>query len=248
MGKRERYAAELQSMQEWESFLLSESGLPGPRANLELVQAVADEGSEELFLRYLGHTADIAPINTPDEFLPVCGIVGLGRLLAEGRTDLLPMIRASASDSRWRMREGVCMALQRWGDVDMDALISEMESWAAGNPLEQRAAAAALCEPRLLKEEAHAHAVLSILDHITKSLVQSTERKSASFLALRKGLAYCWSVAVAAAPGAGKPLMERWLVSDDRDVRWIMKQNLQKKRLIRIEPAWVERCVAQLSR
>ena len=30
---------------------------------------------------------------------------------------------------------------------------------------------------------------------------------------LRQGLGYCWSVAVAALPETGKPLMERWLVS-----------------------------------
>ena len=42
------------------------------------------------------------------------------------------------------------MALQRWGDADMAGLLAAMTDWAAGNPLEQRAAAAALCEPRLL--------------------------------------------------------------------------------------------------
>ena len=42
------------------------------------------------------------------------------------------------------------MALQRWGDADMDGLLAAMTDWAAGNPWEQRAAAAALCEPRLL--------------------------------------------------------------------------------------------------
>ncbi len=35
--------------------------------------------------------------------------------------------------------------------------------------------------------------------------------------------------------------MERWLRSDDRDVLWIMKENLGKQRLIQIDPAWVAR-------
>ena len=61
------------------------------------------------------------------------------------------------------------MALQRWGDADMAALLAEMADWAAGNPWEQRAAAAALCEPRLLKQPEHAAAVLRILDEITAS-------------------------------------------------------------------------------
>ena len=42
------------------------------------------------------------------------------------------------------------MALQRLGDVDMAQLLAEMRDWAEGTPLEQRAAAAAICEPRLL--------------------------------------------------------------------------------------------------
>ncbi len=56
---------------------------------------------------------------------------------------------------------------------------------------------------------------------------------------MRQGLAYGWSVAVAANPAAGKPLFERWLASTNHDVRWIMRQNLAKYRLIRIDPGWV---------
>ena len=96
------------------------------------------------------------------------------------------------------------MALQRWGDADMDGLLAEMTDWAAGNPLEQRAAAAALCEPRLLREPEHAAAVLRILDGITASIPQVTDRKSDAFKTLRQGLGYCWSVAVAALPDDGQ--------------------------------------------
>jgi hypothetical protein len=107
--------------------------------------------------------------------------------------------------------------------------------------LEQRAAAAALCEPRLLVKPAQVEQVLRILDQITSSLLNVEDRKSAEFQALRKGLAYCWSVAVAAHPKAGKPLMEKWLASDDKDVSWIMRQNLKKNRLARMDAGWVAR-------
>ena len=63
---------------------------------------------------------------------------------------------------------------------------------------------------------------------------------SDDFKTLRKGLGYCWSVAVAALPEEGRPMMERWLACDDKDVIWIMKQNLRKKRLARVDAAWVE--------
>jgi hypothetical protein len=239
MSKTDEYRKKLHELESWDDFLLQESGLPGPRGNLELALVVADEGDARLFERYLAYTADLAPTNSPYEFLAFCGVVGLGRLLAQGQTYRLETIRRCASDRRWRMREGVAMALQRLGEADMDLLIQEMQEWSAGNPLEQRAAAAALCEPRLLGRAQHTRRVLDILDRITASLHDTVDRKGEYFLALRKGLGYCWSVAVAALPDEGKKRMEKWLVDPDKDVSWIMQENLKKNRLVRIDADWV---------
>lgn len=248
MTKIDTYRQTLRSIDDWEPYLLAESGLPGPRGNIELAQAVADEGDEPCFLHLLSFNAANAPTNTPQEFLAFCGVIGLGRLVADGRRDLLPALRHHANDPRWRMREGVAMALQRWGRVDMRGLLVEMDVWSRGSLLEQRAAAAALCEPALLGNAADAERTLQILDAVTLSVEQAEDRRSVAFQALRKGLAYCWSVAVAALPETGKPLMERWLISEDRDVRWIMRQNLQKQRLVRIDSAWVAAWLARLGK
>ncbi len=43
------------------------------------------------------------------------------------------------------------MALQRIGDVDVELALREAKELSQGNFLEKRAAAAAMCEPRLLK-------------------------------------------------------------------------------------------------
>lgn len=247
MGKKDDYIAQLLSLDDWDDYLLQESGLPGPRGNLELAQAVADLGSPELFNRYIGYTADQAPVNSPYEFLAFCGVVGLGKLLAEGNFSHFTTLHKFACDSRWRLREAVAMALQRLGDVNMHALIREMRNWAMGSPLEQRAAAAALCEPRLLVDEAFARATLEILDKITTSILDFQERRSDAFRTLRKGLGYCWSVAVAALPVVGKTYIEKWLNEPDEDIRWIMKQNLGKARLARMDAAWVEEAQSRLS-
>jgi hypothetical protein len=246
--KTDAYRAELRALDQWDAYLLQESGLPGPRGNLELAQAVAEEGDRALFERYLAYTAERAPVNSPYEFLPFCGALGLGRLLAEGDTDLLDVLRQHASDRRWRMREAVAMALQRLGDTDMERLIAAMRAWSRGAPLEQRAAAAALCEPRLLRRPQHARAALEILDAITASVARSTDRRGEAFVALRKGLGYCWSVAVVALPAEGRALMESWLVVADKDVRWIMQENLKKARLARLDAEWVETWRARMSR
>jgi hypothetical protein len=239
MSKVEEYRKTLLQLEEWDSFLLAESGLPGPRGNIELARAVAEEGDEELFRRYLAYDEQRAPANSPEEFLAFCGILGLGRLLAEGRRDLLATLRGCASDGRWRSREAVAMALQRLGLTNMDLLLAEMARWSQGSLLEKRAAAAALCEPALLGDGGHVREVLRLLDEMTASLVGSQERRSDDFQALRKGLGYCWSVAVAALPEEGKGAMEKWFTSDDGDVLWIMKENLRKKRLERMDAEWV---------
>jgi hypothetical protein len=37
-----------------------------------------------------------------DEYEAFCGVVALGRLVAEGRRDLVPVLRGHAGDARWR--------------------------------------------------------------------------------------------------------------------------------------------------
>src|SRR5512141_350563 len=99
--KTENYRQQLRDLSDWDLFLMKESGLPGPRANLELVQAVADEGTLDLFQRYLTYTPDRASTNSPEVFLTVCGVVGLGRLLAEGDDHQLAVLHDCANDPRW---------------------------------------------------------------------------------------------------------------------------------------------------
>ncbi len=248
MSKVSEYRAKLQALDEWDSYLLAESGLPGPRGNIELAQAVADEGDAAIFLRYLTYSPELAPVNSPYEFLAFCGVVGLGRLAAEGNFEYLPTLRAYASDTRWRTREAVAMAMQRLGDANMDVLVAEVEQWSRGTPYEQRAAAASICEPRLLAQPKFAQAALNILDTITESINSLSDRRREDFVALRKGLGYCWSVAVAALPAAGKPFMEKWLAFNDPDVLWIMNENLKKNRLIKMDAAWVEHCRSLIGR
>jgi hypothetical protein len=231
-----------------ETFIRERSGLPGPRGNLELAQAVADEGDERLFRRLLRWGPDRAPENTPEAFLAFCGVVGLGRLLGEGRTDLVADVRSYAEDPRWRVREAVAMALQRWGRLDMPALVAEMRRWADGSPLERRAAAAALCEPDLLGDPRDVRKVLAILDRITRSVALATDRREEPFRVLRQALGYCWSVAVAALPDEGMRRLERWVGSEDPDVRWIVRENLKKRRLRAIPDPRLEAWAALIAR
>jgi hypothetical protein len=242
MSKSEDYKQTLQSLNDWVPYLKKNSGLPGPRGNLELAHAVAEMGDQEQFERFLTCGGKE---NTPEVFVLFCGVIGLGKLAAH-QPELFNRLREYASDTRWRIREAVPTGLQLTGDQDMDLLLREMKTWGKGNWYEKRAAAATLAEPRLLKQAKPAKQVLQILDRITASIATSDESKDDSYKILRQGMGYCWSVAVAALPGAGKPLMEKWLDHPDKDIRWMMKENLKKNRLVKMDAAWVQECIKKL--
>ena len=224
MGRVDDHRAELRRLppELWPGFLSERSGLPGPRGNIELGLAAGEEATSE--------TID-ALLATGDEYLTFCGVIGLGRLAAVER------LHAHASDDRWRVREGVAMALQRLGDEDLDRMITVVREWASDpDPLVQRAAAAGICEPRLLRTPAAAAAAVDVCDRATRLLAARPDstRRDPNVRALRKGLGYCWSVAVAADPGAGLPRFGALADVDDPDVAWIVRENRKKARLAKL--------------
>jgi len=242
MAKTDDYRAALRTLDDWIPFLRKNSGLPGPRGNLELAHVVAELGNKKQFKQLLSFRAEE---NTPEVFLIFCGVLGVGKLAAH-EPKLFEQLRVYASDPRWRIREAVATGLQLVGDQDMPLLINEMEDWSKGNWYEKRAAAAALAEPRLLKEAKYAKKALQVLDEITTTMENAGEEKDASFKVLRQAMGYCWSVAVAALPEDGKPMLEKWLESDNKEMRWIMKENLKKNRLIKMDADWVKACAKKV--
>jgi hypothetical protein len=216
------YREELRSLKRWEPYLKKHSGLPGPRANLELVAAVAEEADADVLWQLSA---------SKDEYLALCGTAGLGRIALFEPETVMSWLRELASDPRWRVREGVAMALQRIGHENMPMLLAEMKDWMNGDALVQRAVVAGLCEPPILTNNAEVVEVLEILDHITGSVASSTDRRGDGFRVLRQALGYGWSVAAAAAPENAVPYLQKWLESKDRDVAWIMRSNLAKARM-----------------
>jgi hypothetical protein len=218
------YRAALREVDDLAGYLAAHSGLPGPRGNIELALAAAEE---------LDHATLERLARSEDEFEAFCGVVGLGRAIADGRRELVVDLRRHANDPRWRVREAVAMALQRWGDTDLPAMLEEAGAWATGSRLEQRAAAAGTCEPRLLRDPAVTRRVLALLDTITASLPAAPDRRADAYRTLRQALGYCWSVAIAADPVDGLPAFDRWRRSPDPDVGWVVRENLKKARLQR---------------
>jgi hypothetical protein len=210
----------------WPAYLDEHSGLPGPRGNIELAVAVADLGDGRLFDELIAGD---------DAYRTFCGVVGIGVGAADEQ--VAARMRELSKDGRWRVREAVAMGLQRLGDADLPALERIVLDWAEDpHPLVQRAAAAANCEPRLLRTPAAAATAIEVCRRATAALAArpAGERRDTDVRTLRKGLGYCWSVAVAADPVPGLAAFSALAGETDPDVAWIVKENLGKKRLARL--------------
>lgn len=224
---REKWAVELRRLPRsaWPDFLAEHSGLPGPRANTELAIAYAE----------LADSADIDPaIASADEYLAMCGSVALGARATDPAA--LAKLHRLAGDPRWRIREAVAMGLQLLADNNFSDLERIVEAWVEDrDPLVVRAAAAAICEPRLLGTPQAAAVAITVCDTATNVITgwPTDARTDPSLRSLRQTLGYCWSVAVAADPENGLPAF-RSLDDTDPDVTWIVGQNLRKKRLSRL--------------
>lgn len=244
-----------------EAVLLAGSRLPGPRANLALAASFADASSSldvgdeqwELLKRWVRISATDGPANNPREFLPFCAIQALGALYAGAdpqRRELIERdLRAAASDSRWRLREGVALALQRIAAVDFELFRAIADRWLEDASLtEQRAVIAALAEPPLLKQPANALYALDVADRILDELLglDPPARKTDEFTVLAKGLAYALSVFVAAEPEKGFPFLARWARQSDPQIKRIVRSNLGKSRLKRAFPDQVRGVMKEL--
>jgi hypothetical protein len=234
-------------------YLVSNSNLPGPRANLELAAAFMDvvEGYSELESDRLWELCaqmaqvpvDAAPVNDPQEFIPFCGTVGIGAIGSvspEFLDQALATLKRLANDPRWRMREAVRMGLQRAMSMREQAAWDGLGKWIPeGSLLEMRTAAAAVAEPALLKDRDNARLALEMHRDILERVLQSRERKSEDFRVLRKALGYTLSIVVHAHPQDGFEFMAQLAESRDLDVRWIVRENLKKNRLVKNYPEQV---------
>lgn len=241
-----------------EDYLIDHSHLPGRRGNLEMAWAFADEvgvfcNAPDVSLRrsYVAmewllwvlmnrHPPEQFGVDpdSPLQMPQFCGAVAFGEWAAAFHhiEAGVTMMFNLAQSPLWRIREGVAMGLQRMLAREWDSTLRRLRRAALNiGPYEWRALVAGLAEPDLLTELAHAldaldmhYAALSYLRRLPES-----SRRADRVRTFRQALGYTVSVVVAAAPDAGFPLIRAWIAWDDSDVRWVIKQNLKKKRLSR---------------
>lgn len=263
-GKRDRSRTALAPLldnraasAELERHLLDNSGLPGPRANLELAAAFADEVAVRgldtwmwaLLDRWVGLALDGSDPRL--EYLPVCALQALGAAYPRSSEDtkerVLVALRHSAVDPRWRVRESVAMGLQRLSEADLGSFSRIVSEWRYDpSTLVRRAVVAALAHPPILRDEAAARLALEVTSGIISAYGETPpgERRGEDFQVLRRALEYAPSVVVAALPDAGFEWLRQVAAAADRDVRRIVVTNLGKARLAKRYPTEVAEVLA----
>jgi len=238
-----------------EEYLMKQSGLPSPRANLELAQAFgrvteevysdASETLDSMIDEWVDLSESEAPTGNPREFLVFCGVIGLGAVAALQRQQLgniLIRLREKSNDGRWRVREAVCFALQRLLYRYGAPFSHYLEQWAqTGTPYELRAAAVSVADPPLLDNTDFAFKAL-YLHRLVFSRFQkydNVDREARRVLV--QGLSFSLSVVVTALPEAGFDFMADLAHIDNKDIQKILKTNLAKDRLNAKYPEHVRR-------
>lgn len=230
-----------------EFYLREQSRLPGPRANLELVNSLSSilavltseqpDNVRSLLNYLISDERQRVVSNTPAEFVILCGIVAFGECAAtqpKWRSETFELLDKYACSTCWRVREGVAIAFQRLLAPASQETISYLMILATlGNYFQQRAAIAAVAEPTLLHTPDIVSAALSIQYVLLERLrlAPASDRKREDFRALRQALGYTVSVITAASPEKGFALMRDCATWGDSDINWILRENLKKKRL-----------------
>ena len=232
MSKTQRHRNELKLLfseliqttdeKELTEYLLSNSNLPGRRANLELAKAftmVIEENWEkdnELLWKYIMSLITItpvqAPVNDPQEFPPFCATWALGSIGAISEVhykDSVHHLKELAKDPRWRIREAVAKGIQKLIGAEGFKMLEELKTWIFKDQwLTMRAVVTGVAEPSLLQDNQTARHALELHKKILDEVKNSKNRKSEEFKVLRKGLAYSLSVVVQAIPKDGFQYLE----------------------------------------
>jgi hypothetical protein len=225
--------------------LLKNSGLPGPRGNLPLLYAFAHHAAESEINECLSfYNEDVS--NSPEEFVVMCGIAGYCILKQGHMESVMEEIRRYASHKSWRIREAVAIGIQEIAEGRMEETLDCLGPWLEGNELEKRAAVAALCEPKLLKEKSAVVRILDILSRLTLEFESIDAKLPDRRDTLRKALGYGWSVVIVSLPEEGKSAFEKIAGIGNRHIRWIVKENLKKNRLLVMDKEWVGKMLAKI--
>jgi hypothetical protein len=227
------------------------SGLPGPRMNTHVASAFAHDCAhkgwlaDRLLFDMASLHADVAPGATEREFLPVCGVLGLGARAADERKirkKVLALLHDAAEDLRFRVREAVPQALARIGEKMGDALVPELRGWTDGF-FQAAAAILALADPKWLMTLTDAGPVLERLDE-AYALVKDAPRSASRYPGFKALVDALGAAPAGIAARFGVPVFDqlaRWSNTEMPELRGAVEATLRSSRLTGKFPAELAR-------
>jgi hypothetical protein len=246
MNKKEMLIQELKFVidnpEKLERFLIKNSNLPGPRANLELAFALSEiYDNIKVLTRWTEIEVNQADVTDPRSFLPFCSAVALGRLYTKTKDKkIIRMLQKLAIDDRWRIREAVAFGFQWIGEDNFSEIKKIFSEWIEkSNNREKRAILVSLAHPKILNRNT-ALFCFEILINVFKNMERDKD-----FEILKKGLEFTISVYTDAYPEYGFSFLEKW-IGKDKFIDDIIKSNLKKKRLFKKHPEKVQELLKRL--
>ena len=254
------YRTHLQQLSDWDDYLRQESRLPGPRANLELLEAVIQAGDGCRFAHLLALDSDVPRRRPAQHARRVPHRLrrrGPGQARRRRRSRVAvraapPRRRRALACARSRRHRPPALGRPRHarpGRRNGELEHRRLARTARRRRRPRRTAPAALCRRASIQPPPS----LPIFDTITECIVAAVPaaRRDPDYQVLRQALAYAWSVLVAANPATCRPAFERWLLqaesTHDKDLLWIARQNLKKNRLLVLDAAWANSWATRLA-
>lgn len=153
------------------AMLPPKSGLPGPRPNLALAAALADQlatygkKANALVRELCAMDEERAPADTSREFLPVCGAFSLAARWKANvdRKGALAGLHDMAEDGRRLVRDSVVQALRTIANAGDESFLDDLAAWMDGY-LHAAVVLDALSDRHVLDRLTNAEPVLARLD------------------------------------------------------------------------------------
>lgn len=245
------------------AWLVVEGSQPDPDATLLLTMAFGDTIREyaatdegdcrilwNLCTEFACISSEDAPDGDPYESLPLCGVLGIsgiGAISPEFTEMALDQLQDASLDPRQRVREAVVLGIRDLLATEREVTIGGLERWVeSGSWLSMRAVAASIVEPGLLSEPELADAALRLHRKILIRVYTTEERQTEDLSILKETLGYTLGQAVVALPGIGFEYLRQLSTLDDRDVKWIVRENLEREPLQQQYPETVRHIQANL--
>jgi hypothetical protein len=221
-------------------YLIENSRLPGPRPNLELLYEFITNASQYEIEKCL--LVDYKKADSPEEFVLMCGVAAGIYNSAKLYNEVRFNFRSFANHESWRIREGICIGFQKSKELLTGSqMVKELEVMKMGTPLEIRTYIATLSEPCLLLGYINSNELLEDLYQITMTYFNHNLKISDDLKVLKKALGYCWSVALCGRL-SDLTLFEKLLEHVEcKHIKWIVQENLKKKRLETMDLEWTNR-------